>query len=123
MTSKGTSYITFPFPSRIALANTRGFPFSIRNLKTWISSSSLATLILDWQIGKYFLKIVGRTTLAKAYLSTMPNHIMQYIQLPSKIHKLIDTTHKNFIWGSTSTKKKIYIVKWDTIPSLRRKGD
>lgn len=39
-----------------------------------------------------FLNMAGRTTLTKAFLGSMSNHVMQFIILPNKIHKLIDRT-------------------------------
>lgn len=54
--------------------------------------------------------MAGKITLAKASLGSMPNHDIQYIQLPSKIHHHIDKTQRNFIWGTTDTKKKMYMV-------------
>jgi len=69
-----------------------------------------------------FLNMAGRTTLAKACLSNIPTHIMQTTKLPSNIIKKIDQLQRNFIWGTTNEKKKLHMVKWDIVTSIKAKG-
>ena len=40
---------------------------------------------------------------------------MQGALLPSRICQEIDRGNHNFLWGSTSEKRKMYMVNWDTI--------
>lgn len=56
---------------------------------------NLNSKLACWKI-KLF-NLAGRTTIEKAYLSNIPNHVMQYISIPSKIQKLINKTQRNFI--------------------------
>lgn len=65
-----------------------------------------------------FLNIVGRTTLAKTCLSSIPNNIMQFFCLPSKIHNLINRSQRNFIWGTTTIKRKMPMVIGILLPFL-----
>jgi len=69
-----------------------------------------------------FLNIAGRTSLAKASLCSIANHVMQYISLPRKITNQINRLQRNFVWGTTNTKKKLHLVSWDTITKHKYKG-
>lgn len=53
-----------------------------------------------------FLSLAGRTTLIKSTLSTLPNHIMQYISIPSSIIHKMEQYICNFLWGTTNLKRK-----------------
>lgn len=86
--------------------------FIIENLKTKLAG---------WKTK--FLNIVGRTTLAKACLNSIPTHIMHYSKLPAGITKTIDKTKLNFIWGTTDVKKKLHLVNWDTVVKSKEVGD
>ncbi|KAK4707096.1 hypothetical protein R3W88_033345 [Solanum pinnatisectum] len=69
-----------------------------------------------------FLNIAGRAILAKACLNNIPTHIMQYIHLPKEITKKIDQIQRNFIWGTTSAKRKLHLIKWDTLTKGKNNG-
>lgn len=64
--------------------------------------------------------MAGRTTLAKASLGSISNHVMQYIKLSSHVTNQIDRIQRNFIWGTTIEKRKIHLVKWDTITNPKK---
>lgn len=85
-----------------------GFQFMLDNM-----NSKLA----GWK-SKY-LNMAGKTTLHKTCLGSMPNHVRKYIPLPRKIHKLIDRFQRNFIRGSTDSRKRC--IWSDGIPSLNPK--
>ncbi|KAH0736458.1 hypothetical protein KY285_012165 [Solanum tuberosum] len=68
------------------------------------------------------MNMSGRTMLAKASLSSIPCHVMQYIQVPVKINKLINRVQRNFVWGTNNEKKKMHLVSWDTNASLKADG-
>ncbi|XP_070018033.1 uncharacterized protein [Nicotiana sylvestris] len=80
------------------------FQFVIDNLRNKLSS---------WKIN--FLTLAGRATLAKAALNAIPNHNMQYISLLKKTLYKIDKIQRDFIWGTTATKRKIHYVSWDVV--------
>lgn len=63
-----------------------------------------------------------RTTLSKACLSSILNHVMQYILLLRKIHNLIDRAQRNFIWGSTNSNKIMYVINWNTTTQPKNLG-
>lgn len=66
--------------------------------------------------------MADKTALAKACLSSIPKHFMQYIFLPSKIHNLINRTQRNYIWETTMTKKRMHMVNWDTVTQPKHLG-
>lgn len=68
------------------------------------------------------LTMAGRITLGKSSLSSIPSHVMQYIKLPSKITDAINRVQRDFIWGTTTEKRKLHLLNWDTIASTRDKG-
>lgn len=51
--------------------------------------------LVGWKTN--LLNMDGRTTLAKAILSNISNHVRQYISIPSHILKLIDRTQRNLL--------------------------
>lgn len=52
------------------------------------------------------MNMAGRTVLAKATLSGIPIHTMNYIKVPEGISKTLDKIIGDFIWGSSPDKKK-----------------
>ncbi|KAK4731281.1 hypothetical protein R3W88_024269 [Solanum pinnatisectum] len=52
-----------------------------------------------------FLTLVGRTTLVKAVLASIPTYAMQCNIPPKVICKHIDRIQRNILWGSTSEKR------------------
>lgn len=52
-----------------------------------------------------FLNMTDRIFLAKATLSSVSSHVMQYIRLPSKVTKSINKIQRDFIWESITKKK------------------
>lgn len=43
------------------------------------------------------INMTGRTVLAKASLSNIPSHVMQFIKLPQKTIEAIDKIEQDFI--------------------------
>lgn len=54
-----------------------------------------------------FLNMAGRTTLAKASLVGIPNHVIQINLLPTTMHKRINRIQRNFLWGTTEKKNAL----------------
>lgn len=68
------------------------------------------------------LSIASRLIVTKSTLSSIPSHIMQFIKIPKKINKTINKIYKNFIWGSTIDKKKLYLLSWERISITKAMG-
>ncbi|KAF7842178.1 ribonuclease H [Senna tora] len=61
------------------------------------------------------LSLAGRATLVQSVLSTIPLYHMQHSMLPKGTINQIETLERDFLWGSSSEKRKLHQVKWDTV--------
>ncbi|KAG8652848.1 hypothetical protein MANES_06G141650v8 [Manihot esculenta] len=61
-----------------------------------------------WEASK--LSLAGRVTLAQLALATI-----QTVLLPSFVCEEIDKMCRQFIWGSTSTERKVNLVPWEHV--------
>ena len=68
------------------------------------------------------LSMAGRCTLISSVSVAMPTHVMQCCLLPSKTCAELDRINRNFLWGDTSTKKKLHLIKWDSISRPKDEG-
>lgn len=62
-----------------------------------------------------FLNLAGRTVLAKATLNNILSHVMQYISIPFRTTYSINKIQRDFSWGTSTEKRKIHLIGWDTI--------
>ena len=69
--------------------------------------------IEGWQT-KYLL-MVGRATLIKASITSIPTYAMQTTLLPQKICHHIDKLSRNFLWGGSEHHRSCHTVSWDTV--------
>lgn len=102
--------------------NTQGFQSFIRSKpsKTSIHYRQPPEKLAEWKTK--FLNIAGRATLAKGTLSNIPSHSMQYIKLPKQINKKIYQIQRNFIWGTTDSKRKLHLINWETLMNSKSEG-
>lgn len=47
---------------------------------------------------------------------------MQCVALPSKILQGIDRLSRNFLWGSSESKKKLHLIGWNKITKPKEEG-
>ncbi|OIT20739.1 putative ribonuclease h protein, partial [Nicotiana attenuata] len=66
--------------------------------------------------------IAGRCTLIRSTLNTIPNHQMQLSMLPSRTLQEIDKIQRDFLWGTTTEKKKIHLINWDKVTMPKEMG-
>ena len=69
-----------------------------------------------------FLSFAGRLVLTQVLTTTISNYAMQCAALSIKILNSIDRLSRNFLWGSSKSKKKIHLVSWKKITKPKRKG-
>ena len=88
-----------------------GFLHIIDNIKAKLS---------NWKMN--FLSQAGRTTLINSTFDAIQAYTMQYVILPKQICKYTDKIHQNFLWGSTTLKRKLHYINWDTttLPQTER---
>ncbi|CAN1142695.1 Putative ribonuclease H protein At1g65750 [Linum perenne] len=68
------------------------------------------------------LSLAGRVTLASSVLNSIPAYAMQTTLLPASITKDIDARIRNFVWGSTSDKRKTHLISWDVVCRPKSEG-
>lgn len=55
-------------------------------------------------------------------LNQIPNYYTKVFSLPQKIHAKIDQINRNFLWGHSTTDRKIHLISWDTITKPKKLG-
>lgn len=68
------------------------------------------------------LNMAGRTTLIHSILATIPNYSIQNNLLPISTRNHIDRIQWNFRGGSTTEKRKVHLVNWETITTPKELG-
>lgn len=68
------------------------------------------------------LSMAGRLTLIQAVTSSSPIYAMQTARLPASSCSKIDKLNRNFLWGDTDQRKKIHLIKWDTVCKPKLQG-
>lgn len=61
------------------------------------------------------LSLAGRAMLVQSVTSSISTYTMKSAKLPALISKTIDSFFRNFLWGSTDEKRKVPLVKWDSV--------
>ena len=56
------------------------------------------------------LTLAGKKTLIQSVLQSLPPYFMQCSYIPKKICNKIDSISRNFLWGTTSEKKKMHLM-------------
>ena len=68
------------------------------------------------------LSLAGRWTLINSVTSTIPTHVMQCCLLPNPTCKKLDKLNRDFLWGDTSTKKRLHLLNWKTVTRPKSEG-
>lgn len=68
------------------------------------------------------LSFAGRLTLTKSVLSSIPVHTMSTIMLPQSTLDSLDRLARNFLWGSSSDRRKLHLVAWDKVCQQKSEG-
>ncbi|GLT63476.1 hypothetical protein SLA2020_360390 [Shorea laevis] len=107
----------------LSLGKYLGFPISPRKIKKsdcGFIVDKVRAKLTGWKAN--MLSFAGRATLVSSVLASIPNYYMQGMFLPASIQNELDTISRNFIWGSTSTKKKANLISWDRITQPKKVG-
>lgn len=101
MTNIG-KYLDFPINHKRAKRNRLNFIFErvMNKLSGWKES---------------FLSFVRRSVLVKSVMSAIPNYVMQATALPAHLYEKLDKINRDFLWGSTSEKRRLHLVGWNKI--------
>ena len=68
------------------------------------------------------LSFAGRLILVKHVLSSIPLHISLVISIPSKTYLQIERLMRNFLWSSSSEKKRSNLVNWEKVCVPKAEG-
>lgn len=68
------------------------------------------------------LSFAGRITLVRSILQSVPLHIMQTSLLPNKALQELDKISRDFLWNSSEEKRRLHLISWDALCSLKDKG-
>lgn len=93
-----------------------GFPILNKNLKPshfLHIIDNMKAKLSNWKMN--FLSQAGRRTLINSTVDAIQAYTMQYFILPKKICKDTDKIQRNFLWGSTTLKRKLHYINWDTM--------
>lgn len=68
------------------------------------------------RVGKAnLLSLAGRHILIQSSSSAIADYVMQGDLLPSLVYQEIGRANHNFLWGSTSEKRKIHLINWNIV--------
>ena len=76
--------------------------------------------LLGWKVK--FLSFAGRTVLIKSVMDAIPNHVMQWVALSSHLCEKIDKINRDFLWGSSTEKKRLHLVGWSKVIRPKEEG-
>ena len=69
-----------------------------------------------------FLSFAGRTVLIKSIMDAIPNHVMQGVALSSHLCEKTDKINRDFLWGSSTEKKRLHLVGWSKVIRPKEEG-
>ena len=75
---------------------------------------------LSWS--SRFLSTVGKTTMLKSVLSSMPTYTMSCFKLPNTLCKRIQSALTRFWWDSAADKKKMCWIDWLKMAKTKKEG-
>ncbi|KAK9986163.1 hypothetical protein SO802_031114 [Lithocarpus litseifolius] len=108
-TSNFGKYLDFPLRNKGAARNQFNFIAErvINKLSSWNAK---------------FLFFAGRTILVKFVMAAIPNYVMQGAALSAHLCDKLDKINKDFLWGSSSEKRKLQLVGWNKIVKPKEEG-
>ena len=65
---------------------------------------------------------VGRSVLVKSTMAAIPNYVTQGRVQPVHLCEKLDKVKRDFLWGTTSEKRKMHLVGWNKIIKTRAKS-
>ena len=60
--------------------------------------------------------------LIKSIMVVIPNHVMQGVALLNHLCEKLDKINRDFLWGSSTEKKKLHLVGWSKIIRPKDEG-
>lgn len=69
-----------------------------------------------------FLSFAGHAVLVKSVRFAVPDYIMQGVALPVHLYNKLDKINRDFLWGSSSEKRKLHLVGWSKVIKPKEEG-
>ncbi|CAL5412431.1 unnamed protein product [Camellia sinensis] len=117
------------FASRLNCAHQR-LPFKYLGLPLGANPSRSSTWkpVLDkfkqksstWK--RRLLSFAGRLTLIKSIMSNLPIYYLSLFKIPMGVAKASEKIQANFLWGGSDLRRKVHIVRWDTVTKSKHLG-
>ncbi|XP_028805357.1 uncharacterized protein LOC114760258 [Neltuma alba] len=73
-----------------------------------------------WKVNT--LSFTARSTLVSSVATAMPSYAMQTTRLPKGTCDRIDKKCRDFLWGSTTSAQKVYLLAWDNVCKSKSDG-
>ena len=105
------------------IGNYLGFPIKHKGVP-WNRMNFMVERVMNKLAGwkARFLSFVGRSVLVKSVMSSIPNYVMQAASLPAHLCEKLDKINQDFLWGSTSEKRRLHLVGWSKIIRPKEEG-
>ena len=71
---------------------------------------------------RQYVSKVGRITLIRSMLSSLPIYLMSILHLPRMVRMRLEQIKRDFLWGGGALEKKPHLVRWSTVCLDKRKG-
>ncbi|XP_038972754.1 uncharacterized protein LOC120104917 [Phoenix dactylifera] len=100
-----------------------GVPLSGRRLRGSDCSFLEATVrqrMEGWQL--HSLSMMGRVTLARSVLSSIPIYLLSHAFIPVSVLRSIEQLVRNFIWGRQGGRGGIHLLAWEVVCQPTRYG-
>jgi ribonuclease HI len=99
------------FPLRPNGRSSRDFDFIVEKVQAKLSS---------WKAK--LLSPAGRVVLIQSVTSSIPAYYMQNVALPVRTCSKLDKLNRDFLWGSSSDRKRMHMVGWEKVCKPKDKG-
>lgn len=76
--------------------------------------------LASWK--RRFLSFVGRLTLIRSVLSSLPLFFLSLFKMPVGVAKTTDKIQSSFLWGDSETSRKIHLVNWKEVTMDKNNG-
>jgi hypothetical protein len=109
------------FSSTLSLGKYLGFPIFSKG--RYVSDFHFIIERIQSKLAGWKTRVLsptGRLVLLKFAVNPIPDYLMQCAIIPAKVCNDVDKVCRDFLWGSTSEKRKLHLASWKklTLPKI-----